>query len=139
MRFRLTVGRSLVLTLMGEFVFPRYAPVNLLIASQQQYFGATSRFHALSDSRALVADAPVSDGPQIQEMQSYHKKWLVSNARFQDSWERMAYSNIQAYTDADSSTCSSLLKVYWAWQAPLHNYVYRRCKNRSSDFAVRGC
>ncbi|KAL3485456.1 hypothetical protein BJX62DRAFT_242954 [Aspergillus germanicus] len=66
--------------------------------SLQQYFGATSRFHALSDSRAPVADNPVSDGTQIQEMQSYHKKWLVSNARFQDSWERMAYSNIQAYT-----------------------------------------
>jgi hypothetical protein len=104
-----------------------------LTVSQQQYFGATSRFHALSDSRAPMVDEPTSDGPQIQEMQSYHKKWLVSNARFQDSWERMAYSNIQAYTDADPLTCSSLLKVYWAWQAPLHNYVYRRREHLSND------
>ncbi len=61
-------------------------------------------------------------------MEAYHKKWLHSNARFQESWERTAYTNIHLYTEADPVTCSNLLKVYWAWQAPLHNYAYRRRK-----------
>ncbi|KAL3456018.1 fungal-specific transcription factor domain-containing protein [Aspergillus heterothallicus] len=122
--------------LSDEISFDGGAQFSVDVDGRQQYFGATSRFHALSDSRAPLADEPTSNGPQIQEMQSYHKKWLVSNARFQDSWERMAYSNIQAYTDADPVTCTNLLKVYWAWQAPLHNYVYRRLFFR--DMALGG-
>ncbi|PLB53497.1 hypothetical protein P170DRAFT_400774 [Aspergillus steynii IBT 23096] len=69
-------------------------------------------------------------------MEDYHRKWLTSNARFQDSWERMAYANLPHYTDVDPSICSSLLEIYWAWQAPLHNCVYRRCFFR--DMALGG-
>lgn len=62
-------------------------------------------------------------------MENYHRKWLISNARFQPSWERMAYANMHCYTDIDPSIGASLLEVYWAWQGPLHNYVYRRCES----------
>ncbi|OJI95766.1 hypothetical protein ASPVEDRAFT_119458 [Aspergillus versicolor CBS 583.65] len=124
------------LALHDEISFDGGAIDSLDVEGRQQYFGATSRFHALSDGRAQVAEQSDTQATEIQEMEVYHKKWLHSNAPFQESWERTAYTNIHLYTEADPVTCSSLLKVYWAWQAPLHNYVYRRLFFR--DMALGG-
>ncbi|KAL3480560.1 fungal-specific transcription factor domain-containing protein [Aspergillus californicus] len=103
---------------------------------RHQYFGATSRFHALSDDLAVLTAQNEGKLPELQEIESYHQKWLTSNARFQDSWERMANANIPTYTEADRALCANLLDVYWAWQAPLHNCVYRRLFFR--DMALGG-
>ncbi|KAL4949479.1 fungal-specific transcription factor domain-containing protein [Aspergillus filifer] len=101
-----------------------------------QYFGATSRFHSLVDNRISAGSNVAEEASEVKEMEAYHQKWLTSNARFQQSWERLAHANIQQYTDADSDICSNLLQVYWAWQAPLHNCVYRRVFFR--DMALGG-
>ncbi|KAJ6023638.1 hypothetical protein N7460_014033 [Penicillium canescens] len=103
---------------------------------RQHYFGATSRFHPVPDYDHQVTVGVESDGREAQEMEAYHRKWLYSNARFQRPWERMAHANMSHYTDADPSICSSLLEVYWSWQAPLHNCIYRRCFYR--DMALDG-
>ncbi|PYI30070.1 hypothetical protein BP00DRAFT_374036 [Aspergillus indologenus CBS 114.80] len=101
-----------------------------------QFFGATSRFHTFPDNSHVVERLPENKEPEHRVEEEYHRKWLTSNARFQDSWERLAYSNISEYIDVDPAICVQLLEVYWAWQAPLHNCVYRRCFYR--DMALRG-
>ncbi|KAI9928606.1 hypothetical protein MW887_001821 [Aspergillus wentii] len=103
---------------------------------REHYFGATSRFHAVPDHDHRRDSRSENDGPETQEMENYHRKWLYSNARFQASWEKMAHGNVALYTDVDPNICSSLLEVYWSWQAPLHNCVYRRCFYR--DMALGG-
>ncbi|QRD83688.1 nitrogen assimilation transcription factor nirA [Aspergillus flavus] len=103
---------------------------------RQHYFGATSRFHPIPghdhrhDTKAEINE------PETQEMENYHRRWLCSNARFQGPWERMAHANMSHYTHVDPNICSSLLDVYWSWQAPLHNCIYRRCFYR--DMALGG-
>ncbi|KAB8272684.1 fungal-specific transcription factor domain-containing protein [Aspergillus minisclerotigenes] len=103
---------------------------------RQHYFGATSRFHPIPghdhrhDTKAEINE------PETQEMENYHRRWLCSNARFQGPWERMAHANMSHYTHVDPNICSSLLNVYWSWQAPLHNCIYRRCFYR--DMALGG-
>ncbi|KAL4894302.1 hypothetical protein BDV59DRAFT_192640 [Aspergillus ambiguus] len=103
---------------------------------RQHYFGATSRFHPIPEHNQRVDAGVESNGTEAQELENYHRKWLHSNARFQGPWERMAHANMSLYTNVDPSICSSLLEVYWAWQAPLHNCIYRRCFYR--DMALGG-
>ncbi|KAL4928304.1 uncharacterized protein BDV17DRAFT_291794 [Aspergillus undulatus] len=101
-----------------------------------QYFGATSRFHSLADNRTSAGSSVAEKPSEAKEMEAYHSEWLTSNARFPQSWERLAHANIQQYTAIDPDICSNLLQVYWAWQAPLHNCVYRRVFFR--DMALGG-
>ncbi|OOO06306.1 hypothetical protein OAory_01019670 [Aspergillus oryzae] len=118
-------------------VAPYLMPAELALRPiQQHYFGATSRFHPIPghdhrhDTKAEINE------PETQEMENYHRRWLCSNARFQGPWERMAHANMSHYTHVDPNICSSLLDVYWSWQAPLHNCIYRRCFYR--DMALGG-
>ncbi|KAL4881368.1 fungal-specific transcription factor domain-containing protein [Aspergillus karnatakaensis] len=121
--------------LSGDVSYDGAAHFSLDVDGRQQYYGATSRFHAPPASRSLAGELE-DKATALQEMQSYHQKWLTSNSRFQESWERIAYASISEYTQADPTLCASLLQVYWAWQAPLHNCVYRRAFFR--DMALRG-
>ncbi|OOQ85002.1 nitrogen assimilation transcription factor nirA [Penicillium brasilianum] len=124
-------------TLMGEDVsYDESAEFSVDTEGRQHYFGATSRFHPVPDHDHQRHARVESHGPEIQELESYHQKWLYSNARFQDSWERMAHMNMSRYTDVKPSVCVSLLQIYWSWQAPLHNCIYRRCFYR--DMALGG-
>lgn len=95
---------------------------------KQQYFGATSRFHTLSEDNEHPAHAlDTTTEREYSEIEDYHRKWHLSNSRWQATWENQAHENIPKYTDVDASLCSRLLDVYWTWQGPLHQYVYRRC------------
>lgn len=40
----------------------------------------------------------------------------------------MALENLKQYTTVPLHICATLLQIYWTWQAPLHNCVYRRCE-----------
>lgn len=71
---------------------------------------------------------PGTEGQEHKASEEYHRKWLASNARFQESIEKVAVNNLEQYTDVPLDVCSTLLQIYWTWQAPLHNCVYRRCK-----------
>ncbi|PCG96150.1 Transcription factor [Penicillium occitanis (nom. inval.)] len=104
---------------------------------RQQYFGATSRFHTLSEDNEHPAHAlDTTTEREYTEIEYYHRKWHLSNSRWQATWEHQAHENIPKYTDVDASLCSRLLDVYWTWQGPLHQYVYRRCFFR--DMAIGG-
>lgn len=83
-------------------------------------YEVTSRFH---DDEERIVDSPDRND---QEQVEYHKRWLKSNARFCKSYEQLAFSNLQDDDRIDASTAAVLLNIYWAWQAPLHNCVYRR-------------
>jgi len=50
----------------------------------------------------------------------------------------MAYAGLGNDARVDVETATILLNIYWAWQAPLHNCVYRRSESRSLEllFAV---
>lgn len=97
--------------------------VNLAIVSNyRQEYRTTSRFHTDADDRILQYDSTPEDAAQI----AYHKRWLRSNARFQESYEQMAYAGLQNDDFIDHGTAIILLNIYWTWQAPLHNCVYRR-------------
>lgn len=85
---------------------------------------------------------PGPEGKEHTATEEYHRKWLASNARFQESIEKVALGNLHRYTDLDIDACTTLLEIYWTWQAPLHNYVYRRCKygafhNWATDFLTK--
>ncbi|RAH53130.1 CHA4 activatory protein [Aspergillus piperis CBS 112811] len=116
----------------------RYEGDNIIITNTdgKQYFGATSRFRGLSDHKEVHDGQTQKKESEVRATELYHRRWLSSNARFQASWERTAYENIPRYTDVDPTICINLLEVYWAWQAPLHNCVYRRCFFR--DMALGG-
>jgi hypothetical protein len=89
--------------------------------SQLQYFGSTSRFHMRPLSH-------LGGGAKPKANEDYHRKWLVSNSRFFSSWERLAYDKLLNGSDIDPDSAFTLLQIYWTWQAPMHNYVYRPCK-----------
>lgn len=86
-------------------------------------YGATSRFHATPYEAA-------ASKPDSSE-EEYHRKWLKSNARFQQSLEDKALQRLQApeiSADIAFDQATMLLDIYWTWQAPLHNCIYRRCR-----------
>lgn len=101
-----------------------------------EYYGATSRFHvaATPGNSQDRAQQPNRVAPPVDE--AYHKKWLLSNARFRQKWEKVAYNNLSSEFNLDSAAMWDLLKIYWTWQAPLHNCVYRPCFVR--DMALGG-
>ncbi|KAI9900107.1 hypothetical protein N3K66_004369 [Trichothecium roseum] len=112
------------------------AEVSIDEHGELQYFGATSRFHLQQprqDSQT-ASESPESSREHIDE--GYHKKWLLSNARFRASLERQANASLAANPDIDPSAAMELLEIYWAWQGPLHNCVYRPCFYR--DMALDG-
>lgn len=90
---------------------------------QLHYFGATSRF--LWHEEPGLGDA--SAQPQIDE--DYHRKWLLSNSRFYTSWEKRAYENLGLDPEVSAEAATALLQMYWTWQGPLHNCVYKPCKS----------
>ncbi|KAL1887978.1 hypothetical protein Sste5346_009860 [Sporothrix stenoceras] len=104
------------------------------------YYGATSRFH-LFGAANQTAGGTVTP-PVVATDEAYHRRWLLSNARFQASWDRAALANLRKLTVGDDDDgpdpeiATTLLQIYWTWQAPLHNYVYRRCFSR--DMALGG-
>lgn len=65
-----------------------------------------------------------------REEQDYHRKWLRTNARFQQSWEATAREELREPPfcgEIDPVNAENLLDIFWAWQCPMHNWVYRRC------------
>ena len=88
-----------------------------------RYYGATSRFHL----------SPYKDDNLVPETgeSEFHRKWLQSNARFQKAWESKALERLrqeQDFNEISAADGAVLLDIYWTWQAPLHNCIYRRCK-----------
>lgn len=107
-----------------------YSSMNHLLNAllQLEYYGATSRFHFAATPGITQDKAQQSNhvAPPVDEI--YHKKWLLSNARFRQKWEKVAYNNLSSEFNLDSAAMWDLLKIYWTWQAPLHNCVYRPCQ-----------
>ncbi|KAJ5820368.1 hypothetical protein N7474_005959 [Penicillium riverlandense] len=115
---------------------PYSKPTDFSVGEHGTYYGATSRFHPLDSNDISPARAPQLEGTEHKATEEYHRKWLASNARFQESFEKVALSHLFQYTDVGLDVCSTLLQIFWTWQAPLHNYVYRRCFYR--DMALNG-
>lgn len=87
-----------------------------------RHHGATSRFY----SKPYVT--PTSEPDSAEE--DYHRKWLRSNARFQPSWEAKAMERLEeapVCEEIDPANAKVLLEIFWAWQAPQYNWIYRRC------------
>ncbi|CAK7216604.1 hypothetical protein SCUCBS95973_002863 [Sporothrix curviconia] len=103
-----------------------------------QYYGATSRFHlALPPQAGPGGLGGVPPVPPPDE--AYHRRWLLSNARFQAVWDRAVLANLRALTHdviRAETGGAVLLDIFWTWQAPLHNYMYRRTFTR--DMALGG-
>lgn len=68
-------------------------------------------------------------GPGPGADADYHRKWLSSNVRFQASWEKSAYEKLGRGMEISTEAAAVLMNIYWTWQAPLHNWVYRPCKH----------
>lgn len=93
-----------------------------IVSNRRQEYRTTSRFHADADDRFLQHESHTEDAAQI----AYHKRWLQSNTRFQESYEQMAFAGLRNDDFISYDTATVLLNIYWTWQAPLHNCVYRR-------------
>lgn len=96
-----------------------------------RYYGATSRFHL----------SPYKDDDVVPEAgeAEFHRRWLQSNARFQKAWETKALERLRLeenWNGISAEDAAVLLDIYWTWQAPLHNCVYRRCM--PADIALCG-
>ncbi|KAK6371318.1 hypothetical protein LTS17_009049 [Exophiala oligosperma] len=100
----------------------------------EERYNSTSRFHVEDHDSNAEYDIPAShdDAAQVD----YHRRWLASNARFNSHFEQIAYDNIKDEELIDAETARILLKIYWTWQAPLHNCVYRRSFFR--DMVLKG-
>lgn len=72
---------------------------------------------------------------QSAESESY-TRWFQATSKVAKSWEKLAFANLSRDPDLDPEVSSTLLQLYWTWQAPLHNAVYRRCFFR--DMALGG-
>ncbi|KAJ5624418.1 hypothetical protein N7510_000727 [Penicillium lagena] len=120
----------------GHEEVPVDKPTDFSVGEHGTYYGATSRFHPLDTHDIPSTRAPKLEGTEHKATEEYHRKWLASNARFQESFEKVAFSHLTQYTDVGLDVCSTLLQIFWTWQAPLHNYVYRRCFYR--DMALSG-
>ncbi|KAK4936287.1 hypothetical protein LTR10_022815 [Elasticomyces elasticus] len=100
----------------------------------EEGYGATSRFHV--DEHESCADQDHQSSYDDPVQVEYHKRWLTSNARFHKSFEQMAYAGLHSDDQIDAETAKILLRIYWTWQAPLHNCVYRRSFFR--DMVLKG-
>ncbi|KIW11217.1 hypothetical protein PV08_10517 [Exophiala spinifera] len=90
----------------------------------EERYSSTSRFHFEDPDSSIEGDVPnFHDDTAYVD---YHRRWLASNARFHDHFEQIAYDSIKDEDGIDAETARILLKIYWTWQAPLHNCVYRR-------------
>lgn len=93
------------------------------LPSQIQEYIATSKFYD-------QADSPSVDTADCADQTEYHKRWLASNTRFQSAYEDLAYAKIDKDQRVDPALARKLLDIYWTWQGPLHNYVYRPSEYR---------
>lgn len=99
-----------------------------------QYYGTTSRYHS-------TPFHPDPSSPDEAEEQ-YHRKWLRSNLRFQQTCEARALERLRTGDIAcgiDPDVASTLLEIYWTWQAPLHNCIYRRCTSQYLLWVAQTC
>ncbi|KAJ5100573.1 hypothetical protein N7456_006625 [Penicillium angulare] len=113
-----------------------HVPDNFSLDENGTYYGATSRFCPLPASEQQMNQHYGLEERKLEASEAYHRKWLASNSKLHQSLENLAMKNIHQYTDVDPDLCEILLQIYWTWQAPLHNCVYRRCFFR--DLALGG-
>ncbi|KAE8329954.1 fungal-specific transcription factor domain-containing protein [Aspergillus sergii] len=93
------------------------------------YYGPTSAVHApppaestnINDSHSSMSDA---------------RSLLTSAALESKTWEEFALGNAAIQTDIPRQMISKLLQIYWAWIAPMFNWVYRPAFMR--DMAING-
>ncbi|KAJ5108442.1 hypothetical protein N7456_005117 [Penicillium angulare] len=111
-------------------------PADFSIGEHGTYYGATSRFHPLDCHENCSVKNSGTEEQEHKTSEEYHRKWLGSNSKYQESLENMALENLKQYTSVPLDICATLLQIYWTWQAPLHNCVYRRCFYR--DLALGG-
>jgi hypothetical protein len=95
---------------------------------QPNYHGSTSRFHAQvaqSETEKLVdPQEQLSERTRNKELQVFY-----SNAELlKVVWEPLAYTKLDQDPRFSPKTASMLMKIYWTWQHPLHNWVYRPCE-----------
>ncbi|KUJ22219.1 uncharacterized protein LY89DRAFT_638427 [Mollisia scopiformis] len=102
-----------------------------------QYFGATSRFYVPTEHTTQARGQAELDRSSDFVDATKHRTWLQSSSKLQKSWERLAFANLQnERSDINPQLAADLLQIYWAWQHPLHNCVYRPCFSR--DMALGG-
>ncbi|KAJ5103884.1 fungal-specific transcription factor domain-containing protein [Penicillium argentinense] len=105
---------------------PYGCPAGFSVGEHGKYYGATSRFHPLDSSNSRLIKMPGTEKQEHKASEEYHRKWLASNVRFQESIENVALKNLDNHADVPLDVCDTPLQIYWTWQAPLHNCVYRR-------------
>ncbi|GAB7336650.1 hypothetical protein MBLNU13_g10334t2 [Cladosporium sp. NU13] len=91
---------------------------------QLTYHGSTSRFHASS-----IADSqPDSSADLRASLYNSHKPALESNVELlRRVWQPLLQIQTEAELGLPPSLCHTLLDIYWTWQHPLHNCVYKPC------------
>ncbi|KAH8171124.1 fungal specific transcription factor domain-containing protein [Sarocladium implicatum] len=102
-------------------------------SGELEYFGATSRFYTQLHNKD--GSHPTSNRTSVIDI-DYHRKWLSSNSRFYVSWRQSAYASLRNDPELTTDAASVLLDIYWTWQGPLHNCVYRH--NFLRDVVLQG-
>ncbi|OBT70731.1 hypothetical protein VF21_10138 [Pseudogymnoascus sp. 05NY08] len=113
-----------------------WSHVSLDEKGSPNYHGSTSRFHLdvdKSDNNRLVSEC----GEPSEATKNKDLQVLRSNSELLKMvWEPLAYARLDGHGLVSPDMGSKLLKIYWTWQHPLHNCVYRPCFFR--DMAIGG-
>ncbi|RDL34695.1 Uncharacterized protein BP5553_07823 [Venustampulla echinocandica] len=113
-----------------------WSQVSLGDEGSPTYHGSTSRFHLEVDKANVkrLAGKP-KESSEVARLADLPT--LRSNAELlRRVWEPLAYAGLQEHEGISPAMGSTLLKIYWTWQHPLHNCVYRPCFFR--DMALGG-
>lgn len=89
------------------------------------YHGPTSRFHAFSLTDASPASAEALRG----RLYNSHAPAMESNLdMLRHVWQPLLQTKTEDQLGLPPKLANDLLDIYWAWQYPLHNCVYKPCK-----------
>jgi hypothetical protein len=89
------------------------------------YHGSTSRFHA----SPIAHPQPASSADLRASLYARHKPALQSNVELlRHVWQPLLQTQTEAELGLPPGLANTLLEIYWTWQHPLHNCVYKPCK-----------
>lgn len=89
------------------------------------YHGPTSRFHA-----ETISDASLESATGLREsLYRSHAQAFENNTELmRHVWEPMLKTKTEQELGVPPEVVKELLDVYWIWQHPLHNCVYKPCQ-----------
>lgn len=89
------------------------------------YHGPTSRFYASS----LTDPSPASAATLRETLQRTHTPALESNIELlRHVWQPLLQTKSEQELGMPPKLAERLLDIYWTWQHPLHNCVYKPCR-----------